>query len=453
MLCGETPFVAPNTPAMLVKHLSESPRPLSERMASIPPDLNDIIMRCLAKDPNDRFASAHDLIDALDGRTAPLAGMRDKSVMTRPAASTVATASPRGRMPYDAAPGQGVGARWGDNRDLMAAPYDGRTDTPAVTSQRWEAQPVRKFRRKLISFLATGGVFLVLGIFGSHTFFVIAGIWAVVLAGSYAKLWDKGYDWRDVFRQSRDRLFVDMVTETFDDTKALFDRNQRGQALERMRARRRMEPGLFAPQTPADLPSAPLVPRPVAITGLHAPLTAEIAAGSPVVREAVATRNDIHRLMAELPPNDRAMLPDVNASADALLGRIEVLTATLDELQRANVPGMDEAIEREITQLEAEANPLDEERSERRVRRLAQLRRQRISVRDIKSRTTLAEEKLGRCVSAMQSMRMDLVRLRAGSRAYNSVTQIAEQAMQLGREVDAVLYANDEISRVLSKNR
>jgi hypothetical protein len=65
----------------------------------------------------------------------------------------------------------------------------------------------------------------------------------------------------------------------------------------------------------------------------------------------------------------------------------------------------------------------------------------------------MARQKLDRCVSAMQSMRMDLIRLRAGSRTYESVTQIAEQAMRLGSEVDAVLYANDEVERVLSRHR
>lgn len=430
MLCGETPFTAPSTPAMLVKHLTETPTPLTERVA-VPQDLNDIIMRCLAKDPNDRFASAQDLVAALDGHAvAPPAHRAParSSALASPATSNAST------VPYP----------------NMA--FGGATSTLPI--ERWEAPPVRKFRRKLVSFLATGSIFVILGTFSSHFFFFIAGIWAVGLAGSYAKLWDKGYDWRDVFRQSSDRLFVDMVTETFDDTKALFDPHQRGPALERMRARRRSAPGLFTPNAlpdTANVPRRPQVPRPTSITGLHTPLTAELAAGSPVVRDAAATRNDVHRLMNELSPNDRALLPDVSASADALLGRIEVLAATLDELQRADVPGMGDAIEREITQLESEANPLDEERSERRVRRLAQLRRQRISLRDIKARHGLAEEKLNRCVSAMQSMRMDLIRLRAGSRAYESVTQIAEQAMQLGSEVDAVLYANDEIARVLSK--
>src|SRR5215216_3971939 len=39
MLCGDVPFQANNTPAMLVKHLSERPRPVDERREGLPPDL------------------------------------------------------------------------------------------------------------------------------------------------------------------------------------------------------------------------------------------------------------------------------------------------------------------------------------------------------------------------------------------------------------------------------
>ena len=171
------------------------------------------------------------------------------------------------------------------------------------------------------------------------------------------------------------------------------------------------------------------------------------------MQDAARARADIHRLVASLPKDDREMLPDVLGSADALFNRIEILAATIGDLDRANVPGMGDAIEREVTELEAEANPLDEELSEWRVRRLAQLRRQRVSLRDLQKRREDASQKLARCVSAMQSMRLDLNRLGTGvTRSYESVTQIAEQAMQLGKEVDAVLYAQDEIARTLQRH-
>lgn len=188
------------------------------------------------------------------------------------------------------------------------------------------------------------------------------------------------------------------------------------------------------------------------MTGLEPPLAPEVASRFAVVQEAAAACADIHRIMDSLPDSDRNLIPDVGSSADSLYGRIEQLAASINDLDRANVPGMEDAIEREITELEDEANPLDEEASERRVRRLAQLRRKRISLRDMLKRRELAAQKLNRCVSSMQQMRMDLGRLSTGTRSYESVTQVAEQAMQLGREVDAVLYAQDEMARVLQRH-
>jgi Mg2+ and Co2+ transporter CorA len=121
-------------------------------------------------------------------------------------------------------------------------------------------------------------------------------------------------------------------------------------------------------------------------------------------------------------------------------------------MDRANVPGLGDAIEREIDELESQANPLDEDASEDRVKRLVQLRRQRVSLREMRNRRTAADTKLKRAISAMRQLRMDVGRLSTGTRSYESVTQVAEQAVQIGHEVDAVLYAQDEMARVLRRD-
>jgi len=419
LIAGELPFVANNTPSMLVKHLSETPKPLHER-ASVPRELSDTIMRCLAKDPADRFETATDLMDALDGaHVAPPA--RRTEVTGR------VVQSPQGSASNMPSPG-----------DVM----------------RWEAEPVRKFRKKLVSYLAINLAVIpltIFGLIGNGALFFFTAFWGILIAAGYAKLWNAGYDWRDVFRRTRDTLFVDVVGETIDNTRAMFDPQKRGAARERMRERLRQQSGLMA--LPSPIPSDPGRGRVPVVTGIQQPIAIGDAANLPTVQEASVARAEIHRVMHALPEADRTMLPDVAASADQLYARIEVLASRVDELTRADVPGMGEAIEREIAQLESEANPLDEERSERRVRRLAQLRRQRVSLRDLRTRRETAEQKLDRCLTAMRSMRLDLLRLSTGSRSYESVTILAEQARQLGGEVDAVLYAQDEIARVLDKGR
>jgi paraquat-inducible protein B len=169
----------------------------------------------------------------------------------------------------------------------------------------------------------------------------------------------------------------------------------------------------------------------------------------PAVQEAAGARADIQHMMNALPDEERRLVPDVASSADSLYVRIEQLAAAIDNMDRANVPGMGEAIEREINELEAEANPLEEEASEGRVRRLVQLRRQRVSLREMRNRRAAANEKLNRAISAMRQLRMDVGRLSTGTRSYETVTQVAEQAVQIGHEVDAVLYAQDEMARLL----
>src|SRR6185369_1052625 len=72
LLAGETPFKASNTPAMLVKHVSETPRPLSQLRPDVPPTFGYAIARALAKKPEDRWADAAAFRDAiLDTRDLP----------------------------------------------------------------------------------------------------------------------------------------------------------------------------------------------------------------------------------------------------------------------------------------------------------------------------------------------------------------------------------------------
>jgi len=71
MLCGDLPFQANNTPALLVKHLSEAPVPIERRSGNVPADLARAVMLCLEKNPNDRFKSAHALVEALDTGQVP----------------------------------------------------------------------------------------------------------------------------------------------------------------------------------------------------------------------------------------------------------------------------------------------------------------------------------------------------------------------------------------------
>jgi serine/threonine protein kinase len=74
MLTGKRPFDAPAQPALLYAILFEEPPPLAA-LASVPKEIEDVVMKCLAKDPANRFPNAQALADVLvalrDGTPLP----------------------------------------------------------------------------------------------------------------------------------------------------------------------------------------------------------------------------------------------------------------------------------------------------------------------------------------------------------------------------------------------
>ncbi len=64
-LCGERPFEGSVT-EIIVKHLSMPPPPLRERLPTISPEVERVVLRALAKDSKERFASVQEFATALE---------------------------------------------------------------------------------------------------------------------------------------------------------------------------------------------------------------------------------------------------------------------------------------------------------------------------------------------------------------------------------------------------
>src|SRR6266496_2383575 len=62
MLTGEVPFTGDTPVEIAMKHLSDTPRPPSLERPEIPPDLDMIVLRALAKSPDDRFQTAEEMV-------------------------------------------------------------------------------------------------------------------------------------------------------------------------------------------------------------------------------------------------------------------------------------------------------------------------------------------------------------------------------------------------------
>jgi len=62
---GRLPFESPNLPALLLRQATEQPSSVMRAAPGLPPALGAAIDRCLARDPDDRFADGEALADAL----------------------------------------------------------------------------------------------------------------------------------------------------------------------------------------------------------------------------------------------------------------------------------------------------------------------------------------------------------------------------------------------------
>ena len=433
MACGDLPFIAPNTPSMLVKHLSEIPVPVDQRRPDLPTDLSRVIMMMLEKDPANRFPDAQSVVVALSSGVMPTLRTLQSPVTPSPLGAGFPVASH--------APMQPATLRSGSMRA-------GNVPTPEELD-RWNAEPVRKFRKKLAPYLAVNAILVPLSVFGDGGFLVVTAFWSIGMAVSYSKLWQEGFNWRDVFRQPRDRLLFDVAAESIDDARALFDETKREKV--RARARARASAGLFNDRAPAlgagqrTMPRSPLPgesnPPPV--------LPADNSPYGSALASIRMDRDEIYRQLQTMSKDEKDQIPDVQQSADAIYRKAMLVASTLAELDLRGTRDTPESIEKEIGSLEAQANPLDYRASEERVRRLAHLKRHRRVIADLVKRRTEAETKLEHCRQLLRSMRLELLRYRSagmGTAATNGLTMVTQQAQSVVKEMGYLSDAAAEVN-------
>jgi tRNA A-37 threonylcarbamoyl transferase component Bud32 len=92
MTTGTLPFSADTPVGVILKHLNEPPTPPRSINPSVPEPVEQIIQKALAKDRNERFASAQELLSAIDSLMLPLPGDTF--------GATVLSAIDDGRCPY-----------------------------------------------------------------------------------------------------------------------------------------------------------------------------------------------------------------------------------------------------------------------------------------------------------------------------------------------------------------
>jgi len=425
MLSGEPPFVANSTPAILVKHVSERPVPIEQRRSDVPPDLARVIMQLLEKDPANRFPSAGSVVVALDTGRMPAFASSGNLVVTN-----AAPASSAPTVPQQA--GYPAGAQ--QSGFAQQAPT-------AEEYRRWEAPEVVRFRKKVAPYLFINGVLVVLDVTAGVDVLWIPVIWTIFMAFRYSRLWSDGYDWRDVFRQPRDRDLIDVAEDAITYTRSMFNRDKR-RALREERRNRMPRPSNYA-QGGGGAPQLP----PLAMDDVAR------AAGTfgDRIHRAERDRNEILALLERMPSSERQRIPDVGRSATALAERVRNLALALADIDRSAAAGGSEALEAEISRLENAANPLDQSGSDERVRRLAFLKRQRRAIAEVSAKRGSIAAKLETCVVALQNIKLDLIPLNAGSQTPQHITSLAMDALNLADSVDTALYVADEMRTTGSK--
>ena len=71
LVCGQPPFIRDGSGAVMGAHMYEQPPPPRTLAPSLSPALDAFILRLLAKNPDERFATATDLLHALPGARLP----------------------------------------------------------------------------------------------------------------------------------------------------------------------------------------------------------------------------------------------------------------------------------------------------------------------------------------------------------------------------------------------
>jgi serine/threonine protein kinase len=425
IIAGDPPFRATNTPAMLMKHVSEPPPPLGSRRPDVPASLAAAIERALAKRPEDRWATAAEFRSAvLDVAPSASRGasVPSQSVGWRPAnerpQSPPAASSQRGvsyvpaapavpdasglpvvpALPWLHLPPAGLSRRerkqWiRDQRDQMRNMVRFGAARPEPTTD----DKIAQFRR---SFATYGGVTaLLFGInVATHTppWFIFPALGMMVpLMRQLGSLWGDG--------ASIKRIFFGPV--------------QRGTPL------------------PSQPTRAQELAPPDILDGPH----------GNVVRQAAANRQVVEDLLAKTNARERELLPvDIQPTVTALVERIIALASTLHRLDQDASGATMNSLDGRLAALNAE--PASTERD----RRIGLLERQRSTLRDLRERRAALLSQLESASIALENLKLDMVRFRSAgvSTAFEDVTSATREARAVSREIGNVLDAADDVRRL-----
>jgi serine/threonine-protein kinase len=447
MIAGELPFQATNTPSMLMKHLSERPRPLAQLRADVPANLVQAVERALEKGRNERWATAEAfrvaLADDAELEPAPrkshpmtvgtIKGHLSEEVdpLERLRQDTPLPAPPFPPLPadwmFDPAQrehGKEVLRRWREEqrrwREERGKPRAVRPELrdAAIELNKMElggrhSPEVRiaRARQKVAGGAVTVGMLVAINAVTSPFFpwaiFPAIGIGYGVVR-SLSNLWADGIPVRDVFRRPR-------RPEIAGDEQPL----------------RRIEAKLPAPAA-SSVAEAVLdsVPR-------------DVLEGSrgKSIREAYDARAQIRSVLARLPSTEKALLPEILPTVESLVERVRTLAIALHALDTEASPDALVRLQSRLADTEAMAASAPE-----RLRRIELLERQLSTLTDLGERRVTLSQQLDHALMVLETMKLDLMRLRSSGveSALAEGGQLTQEMRALAKDVQRVSEAVDE---------
>ena len=436
MIAGEPPFKASNTPAMLVKHVSETPRPLGALRADAPPALVGAIAKSMAKKPEDRWESAAVFRDAITGKidasaaAAPLAEPRANWMQSQPMAPMAPAARaqslaemvrmqvmpempPLPPFPIGTSRNSDSRQRW---REAQRAWRD------QVREQRAERKIERYERRYEQLEKPDKPISKQIAAFQGHLWSnlpVIIGLWVVNLSTSH-------FPW------------------------AIFPTMGMGMGLLGHFGRLRSK-GLTTAQIlrwghPTLDPNGRVL-GPSALPVDQVALASTAVLSGPhgaMVRRAMENRALIEQVLGSLSKEDRARIPEVASIVKSLAERVAALATTLHQLD-TDVSGSNvDALVSRVAALKLEPQTSEIER------RIQLLERQVASLNDLQQRTNTLRAQLESSSIALENLKLDMLKLRSVGldAAYGDVNSATQEARAVSRDIGYVLDAAAEVRKL-----
>ena len=437
MLAGETPFKAANTPAMLVKHATERPRPLRERRPDVPAYLAVAIDRAMAKRPEDRWSDAAEFRDALDGaiasaksREAEVPSMPSYAAGTPPPPSAVApTPAPNEFPPPPPGLSRGELKHWYRTQRRLAISQQLQAGARAgaggagfimgdrvIPFRRYDDRPLEErviaFRRSVFSWMGwTTALFAInVATHGPGPWFIFpSALLLIGVARKAGSIWSDGVGPIDAFKKG---------------------------IRAKLRAQQPAEPRAMVPAAPALTPEqlAAQLAAPEVLSGPH----------GETVQRAAADRALIRSIIAGLRTIEREMIPDIVPTVDALAVRVGNLATTLHGLD-ADVSGSSlGSLDQRIAVLQAETGAPDRDR------RIQLLQRQRASLHDLIERRRALANDLESASLMLQNLKLDLLKFRSSGlgSAIEDQTSATQEARALSREIGHVVQAAEDLRKL-----